>query len=246
MHIPSSIIKYKKILIVFFVLYGVLVHILLLNILLRTDVLHLVGCEFGGQSREITKYYRTMLSFHLMADGNIPDRSIFLLGDSITQGLCTSCIAGNAINYGIGNDTSLGVLNRIQQYKSMTKAQAIVLAIGINDLSRRGDTEIVANYQKIISALPDVKIVISAILPVDERAVRNTQLSNARIKNLNSNIQSLCKLYRRCLYFDSTMQMTGEDGSLNQELHIGDGVHLNAAGYNYWIGDIRQALKGLE
>jgi len=85
------------------------------------------------QPNELTPHYHQMVTFHSHMDGNVPDDSVIFIGDSLTQGLCVSAVACPSVNYGIGNDTTLGVLQRISQYESIQRAKVVVIAIGIND-----------------------------------------------------------------------------------------------------------------
>ena len=62
------------------------------------------------------------------------------------------------VNYGIGGDTSLGLLNRLEYYNSLKKADKILVAIGINDfIFNRTSKEIIGNYAKIFELLPKDK-----------------------------------------------------------------------------------------
>ena len=102
-------------------------------------------------------------------DGNVPDRSVVFIGDSLTQGLCSDAIACPSVNYGVGNDTTVGVLARLPEYQSLRCASAIVLAVGVNDIMFRDNQHIVQNYRRILASLPQsVPIVCSAVLPVNE------------------------------------------------------------------------------
>ncbi len=240
---PHINIKVYKKTLFLFIIYFVILHAIIFITLSKSNILHIVSLKLGGQTPEITQHYKTMLAFHLRAEGNMPDRSIIIIGDSITQGLCVSCISHNMINYGIGNDTTLGVINRIKKYKSINHAKAIVLAIGINDLARRNDKDIIANFREIISIIPKMEIVVSSILPVDEIALDNPKRSNTRIRKLNLMIGALCAKYTNCSHFDSGKKLSDSSGNLRRKFHDGDGVHLNTAGYLVWISDIRNALK---
>ena len=58
-------------------------------------------------------------------DGLIPEGATIFIGDSITQGLATSAVSNQSVNYGIGSDTTLGVLKRLPYYNSMNSAKAV-------------------------------------------------------------------------------------------------------------------------
>ena len=54
------------------------------------------------------------------------------LGDSHVQGLAVSSITPNAVNLGIGGNTTVGLIQRLQNLKSLQLARTVVIAIGYN------------------------------------------------------------------------------------------------------------------
>jgi len=166
------------------------------------------------------------------------------IGDSITQSLATSAVSELSVNYGIGSDTTLGVLNRLPIYESINSTKAVVIAIGVNDLARRNNDSIIHNYEEILDYIPkNTKILVSAILPIDER-VQSKKSSNERISKLNSSLKKLTEKYENVVFVDSSNWLKGDDDNLKTEFHSGDGVHLSTAGYKIWISQLRVSLKG--
>ncbi len=195
---------------------------------------------------EITDHYRTMLRYHQRLDGNVPDRAVVFIGDSLTQGLCTDAVACPSVNYGIGSDTTVGVLGRLPHYQhSLKGASAVVLAIGVNDLMFRDNPSIVTHYGRILRELPaGVRVVCSALLPIHEGIYRpNPGVNNARIQALNAALKALCSNDPRCVFVDPRSGLTAPDGQLRADLQDGDGIHLNSAGNQVWIEALRGALQ---
>jgi len=152
----------------------------------------------------------------------------------------------NPVLNGIGSDTTIGVLKRLSVYESIARCRAVVLAIGINDLARRSDQEIVENYKEIISAIPsNVAVVFSAILPVDERADEKLLGYNRRIREINEAARQFCFSSSRCRFINSGTELTDSSGNLAPEYHAGDGVHLNVKGYAVWIGNLRAGIDAV-
>jgi lysophospholipase L1-like esterase len=119
----------------------------------------------------------------------------------------------------------------------------LVIAIGANDLKRRDNSDIVGNFKKVLNFIPqDKTIVVSAVLPVDER-VEAVNESNDRIIKLNSEIRELAKNYKNVVFVNSRDFLQESDGNLKKEFHIGDGVHLSMPGYQVWINQLRNALE---
>ncbi len=184
---------------------------------------------------EITHYYKEMVGSQLQLDGSIEAGSIIFLGDSLTQGLNVAALTKPAINYGIGMDTSLGLLQRIPQYESLKRASKVVIAIGINDLLRikRSPPDILKNYQKILEILPtEADVLIQSVFPVDER-IGLTGI-NEKILQLNSMLRVLAK-EKKHDFIDLREPFVEKDGNLKEKFHIGDGLHLSSEGYKQWI-----------
>jgi lysophospholipase L1-like esterase len=195
---------------------------------------------------EITEHYTRMLRYHQRMDGHVPDQSVVFLGDSLTQGLCTDAVAQPSVNYGIGSDTTVGVLGRLTAYSnSLGRASAVVLAIGVNDLLFRDNREIAENYRRILERLPaGTPVVCSALLPINELTyARGTPVSNARIVDLNGLLRDLCANFPRCVYVNARPQLVDGDGNLKASFEDGDGIHLNAAGNRVWSDALRAGLQ---
>lgn len=195
---------------------------------------------------EITHYYEDMLGSHLQLDGSVEAGSVVFLGDSLTQGLNVAAVTHQAINYGIGMDTSLGLLKRVTQYQSLEKASTIIVAIGINDLIRvkRSPANILQHYQSILDSLPaTANVIMQAVFPVDERI--SLTGTNAQIKQLNESLQALATQQGHT-FINLKGQFTDNSDNLKQALHIGDGLHLSTEGYALWIKTLRQLIAGSE
>jgi len=189
------------------------------------------------------EHYHRMLTSHLRMDGSIPAGSVIFVGDSLTQGLCVSAITEASVNYGIGSDTTAGVLQRLPKYHAIKECRAVVLAIGINDLQRRSDDEILHNYSKIISAIPSsTPVIVSSILPVDERINPTFKGYNARLHWLNVAIRKLLEANGNCHFVDTGPNLVDPGGNLDAIYHVGDGVHLSTRGYSLWIADLKACL----
>lgn len=217
------------------------VHAIALLAVFDTDLLYRIDRKLGTSlltSPEITPFYEDMLGSQRQLDGSVETGSVIFLGDSITQGLNVAAVTHPAINYGIGMDTSLGLLQRISYYDALAKASRIVVAIGINDLirTRRSNAEIIDNYRQILGRLPEsVPVIIQAVFPVDER-----QLAagfNQRISALNQSLQQLAQQHNAA-FINLHQVMANAEGNLKTTLHTGDGVHLSVAGYRVWIDQL--------
>ena len=195
-------------------------------------------------TKEMTYYYKRTLGYQAQMDGNVPDRSVIFVGDSLIQGLCTDAVTCPSVNYGIGGDTTVGVLARLPEYHSLHHASAVVLAIGVNDMKFRDNQQIVQNYARILNALPQgISIICSAVLPVNERAFTSSSVvNNARINDLDASLKTLCSNDSRCVFVDARSRLADQTGNLSVAFRGGAGLHLNAAGNRIWIDELRNGL----
>ena len=194
---------------------------------------------------EITHFYEDMLGSHLQLDGSVKSGSVVFLGDSITQGLNVAAITNQAINYGIGMDTSYGLLRRVSQYNSLTHASTIVIAIGINDLIRvkRSPADVLKNYKAILQRLPpETKVIMQAVFPVDE--TKGLSGTNGKIIQLNEMLKSLAE-DKGHTFINIQGVFLNNEGNLKSLLHVGDGLHLSSEGYKLWIAALNQTLSNL-
>jgi lysophospholipase L1-like esterase len=169
---------------------------------------------------------------------------IVFLGDSMTdEGDWAKLFPDkNVVNRGIGGDTTLGVLNRINQIIAL-KPPKIFLMIGTNDLCyNRSISDTVNNYDEILFLLhrnlPGTKVYVESVLPFNDDIFPSVYLrTNADIKLLNTYIRKLANKYNYP-YLDITAPFTGNDGKLPSDETI-DGLHLNKKGYNIWREQIQ-------
>jgi lysophospholipase L1-like esterase len=196
---------------------------------------------------EITEHFHHMVRYHSRMDGNVPFGSVVFIGDSITQGLCVSAVVPTAVNYGIGYDTTAGVLQRLPVYTSIKRAGAVVVAIGINDFKLRTNKDILHNYSIIAERIPEnVPVIFSAVLPLDEKCFFDCQGWNKRIRDLNAELKAFCDRSKNHFYVDAGPLLLDAQGNLAAEFHDGDGIHLNSRGNAIWIGELQKTLKNVQ
>ena len=236
----------KKIL----VIYVIGIHLLLGTTLMKSDFIKRVERKLGIATShpEITEHFYQMISSHIRMDGNVPDKSVIFIGDSITQGLAVMAVVTPSVNYGIGSDTTVGVLQRLSIYKSIEKASAVVIAIGLNDMKYRSNKDILNNLKTISEQIPkNIPVVFSAILPVNEDIRGDSQeRNNNRIIELNSKLKIFTEKFNNLFFVDSGRQLIDKKGNLAGQFHEGDGVHLNSRGNSIWIRTLQKMLKNVQ
>ncbi|BAY60817.1 GDSL family lipase [Calothrix brevissima NIES-22] len=169
-----------------------------------------------------------------------------LVGDSLSMWFPQEKLPAGKLwlNQGISGDTSTGILKRLSAF-SETRPDVIYVMAGINDL-RKGtkDEVILRNHRRIMRTLrlshPNTKIIVQSILPT-----RLSNISNQRIRNLNTQIEAIAK-QEKVTYVNMYKWFTDLDGKLREDLTT-DGLHLSLDGYDLWRAEIEKVeLKSTE
>jgi lysophospholipase L1-like esterase len=178
---------------------------------------------------------------------------LLFVGDSITDGWRN---AGQpvwdqhwaplkAANFGIGGDTTQGVLWRMQNGElDNFKAKLIVLMLGTNNINRNPNDEIVDGDRLIIEEFkkrqPQAKVLLLGIFP---RAQQPTDPYRASIKDINSKLAKLAD-NKQVFFMDIGNKFLTADGTLTTEI-MPDGLHPNLRGYRIWADAISGRVKEL-
>lgn len=229
--------KYKLHLIFFLSLF--LNIFLMIVIFLKPNIAVAIKDKFFDKN-EISEYYIKANSYYKRMSGNLENDTNIFLGDSITEGLNVSAVKPKSVNFGIGGDTTKGIIDRIDDYK-IKDSQDIYLLIGINDLQFRKNEDVINNYNEIFSKLNKNNLYLTSIMPLSkDYQDRNKDFSNERIILINKNLKQICEKNPKCKYIDIYEKLLDKNGFLDQKYHIGDGIHLNTSGYNLWISEIKK------
>jgi len=159
---------------------------------------------------------------------------IVMLGDSLTEAGPWDELTGcrQAVNRGIGGDTTKGVLGRLDDVLAL-KPHAVFLMIGVNDISRHIPKEAsVENLRAILKSLAraEVRTFAAYVLPV--AASRKKQLNDS-ITALNAAFAGVMAEHPNTQVIDLRPLVRGSDGYLREDLSY-DGLHLAAKGYAIW------------
>lgn len=225
-------------------LYVLLLHLALLFALAKPELLLRWRNQLLGRSSEVPAWYHDVHGFYQRQDWQLAPGRVVFIGDSHVQSLATGKLSAEAVNFGIGGDTSQALLARAN-YRALAQAKAIVLVIGTNDLMRRDDAALLTNVRALLERWSTTPVILSTILPVDDRANPRLQARTPRLAGLAAAYARLCAEYRHCHLLDSYRLFSDAEGRLAPSWHEGDGIHLNASGYQRWQLALQQALAEL-
>jgi lysophospholipase L1-like esterase len=178
---------------------------------------------------------------------------LLFVGDSITDGWRNG---GQPIwdqnwaqykpaNFGIGGDTTQGVLWRMQNGElDGYKARLIVLMLGTNNINRNPNDEIVDGDRLIVEEFkkrqPQAKVLVLGIFP---RAVKADDPYRASIKDINSKLAKLAD-NKQVFFMDFGEKFLAPDGTLTPEI-MPDALHPNLKGYKIWAEAMAPRVKQL-
>jgi len=168
--------------------------------------------------------------------------TVVFLGDSITQ---AGDWAGwfpdlSTVNLGIGGSTSEDVLGRLASVVALNPDE-IVLLIGTNDLGMRRNVEsLVRNIQSILVELrrdlPGSRMLVQSIMPRGREFADRIREANIHLRQFSATVHAQ--------FLDLWPAMGLENGELNPAFSD-DRLHLNDAGYEAWLSELRPALVRL-
>lgn len=193
----------------------------------------------------VSAYKSNLIAMYSRQQANTPsDMSIFM-GDSLVQGLSTAALNTPFVNYGIGHARLSTVNTLISQLDKLETAQALVFAMGINDVLVGEPEAVGIGYQEIAAKLPaNVPIIVHMMLPVDEDVLGREGL-NTVINNVNKTLFEKCAEFEAWKCIDLTGHLKDESGELDARYHLGDGLHLNQLGNAIWIDALNARLPAL-
>lgn len=168
--------------------------------------------------------------------------TVVFLGDSLTQGGDWSAWFPdlNALNFGIGGNTSEDVLARLDAVVA-AQPDEIVLLVGTNDFGLRRNVEtLVRNVQSILvdlrRDLPGSRMLVQSVMPRGREFADRIREANIHLRQFSATVHAQ--------FLDLWPAMALEDGELNP-VFSEDRLHLNDAGYEAWLSELRPALVRL-
>lgn len=217
-----------------------------------SEALYRVGKRKGAEDLLklflVNGYDLKVKAFREQNKSIIPGGIVFV-GDSITQDYPLTDFFPNKLVYnrGIGGDTTVGLLKRLNESAIDLIPKQIVLLIGTNDFGVLNEKpfavserirEIILELKK---ALPATDIVLLSVYPVnntlDAFSVGSRKIED--IMELNRLISTIPDV----TYIDLYSKLCDESNRLNPKLTI-EGLHINAEGYRLITNTLLPYLKG--
>jgi lysophospholipase L1-like esterase len=174
--------------------------------------------------------------------------SIVFAGDSLTgtwKTLGADFPGTRVANRGIGGDVSRGLLFRFEEDVLALHPKAIVILIGINDLTaKQPASATLANIRSMLdlkqAQQPNVPVVLCTVPP---SANPKAPVDEQQRRLLNQGLQQLGKDTKHVSVVDLYAATVTADGTPELQYFNPDQLHLSAAGHARWKQVLLPALK---
>lgn len=174
--------------------------------------------------------------------------SIVFAGDSLTgtwKTLEAEFPGKRVANRGIGGDVSRGLLFRFEEDVLALHPKAIVILIGINDLTaRQPASATLANIRSMLdlkqAQQPAVPVVLCTVPP---SANPKAPVDEQQRRLLNEGLRQLAKDTKLVSIVDLYAATVTADGTPNLQYFNSDQLHLSPAGHARWKQALLPALK---
>jgi hypothetical protein len=144
------------------------------------------------------------------------------------------------IHRGFGGSTSEDALLYLKQIVLPYKPAAIVYYEGDNDIVKGFSPEyIAANVDTFIRRVRAENQGVQIYLVSPKPSIARMRLW-PKYQQTHTALKALSNRYEGIRFVDVSTPMFAADGKLKQELFVGDGIHLNEAGYGIWTKVLRE------
>lgn len=145
------------------------------------------------------------------------------------------------VNLGYSGDILLRMKNRVPMLKAVNPKKIFIMG-GTNDIFHVKTETIIDRYERLLDAIvksmPNSKIYIQSILPVNTR-ILSSSVTNDDIIKTNEAIKSMCE--RRGLKYIDVFSSYYIDGQMPEHF-TPDGLHLKKDAYAKWYDTIKDSV----
>lgn len=183
----------------------------------------------------------------------VKEGGIVFVGDSLTENynIYEYFKGEDVYNRGIGGDTTVGLLNRMDESIYSLKPSIVVLLIGINDFELVKDSSVESIYNNVLLIIneikencPNAKIILESLYPVNK--TNNPKIDQSCVIRKDNNkiveVNNLLKTIKGVCYLDMYSHLVDEEGALNIIYTI-EGLHINTFGYYKITEVINKEIK---
>lgn len=244
----------ELIVIILFVLLVILTGVLIYN--------HLIQKEKIQEAKELgaSEFFAAILEGGFNKRVNdfkeynkcVKEGGIVFVGDSLTENynVYEYFKEYDVYNRGIGGDTTVGLLSRMEESVYALKPSIVVLLIGINDFELVEGSSVNSIFENICTIIskikencPDTKIILESLYPVYKKSASKIDVSCVINKDNNKirEVNKLLKTIKDVHYLDVNSKISDEDGDILLDYTM-EGLHVNTLGYHFITKIIKEEI----
>ncbi|MHC4159290.1 MAG: GDSL-type esterase/lipase family protein [Planctomycetota bacterium] len=178
------------------------------------------------------------------AKNSFPEDSVLFVGSSSIKSWETARYFSEfpVINRGFGGSTIYDVNLFVERIVIKYRPKVIVFYAGDNDIAKETSPETVKQnfskfVQKVHNALPGTPVVFISIKPSGARWSLWPKMQKA-----NSLISQYVAQNKKLYYLDLAAPLLDKNGRPDENLFVGDKLHLNEKGYDIWTKLLKSKL----
>lgn len=223
--------------------YLALIHLAAVGLFWNSAWPGIIAWKLGIGTRwvEFDQNYKIRRRTLARLSDSIDPGAVLFIGDSLLNSMDIGALSDRAVQLSVSGDTTVRLHARVQGYRAINDARLVFLHVGSNDLKYRTPEKMRQPLARILGRVPaDVPVIMSAILPVDERVFR--RYDNATIDSANAVLQQVCEARANCTFLRTGAGLRDATGNLDPRHHVGDGLHLNGTGNRLWRAELMPIL----
>jgi lysophospholipase L1-like esterase len=181
------------------------------------------------------------------AKNSVPQDAVLFLGSSSVRGWQTARFFPDfkVINRGFGGSQTPAVNYFFDRIAAPYKPKVICLYVGDNDIAVGKSPERVFDDFKQFKALCDKHTPLAQVVYISIKPSGSRWNVWPQMKAANELIEAHCQKLDNFHYIDLAGCLLDESGRPDDELYLGDKLHLNEKGYTKWTNKLRPLLEKL-
>ncbi len=143
-------------------------------------------------------------------------------------------------NLGMAGESVQGLFSRVLTVRDVCDSPDLIfLMSGINNLAM-GDTAFINFYrvalEKLKASFPATRLYVCSLLPVNADFIKDED-----VLLVNRDLKALA-LELEAVYLDIYSSFHHDDGKINLDCLLEDGVHISETGYHIWSGELQKII----
>ena len=226
-------------------------YFILITIIFILSLLSINNCEkiskLNDEKKNLNKEITDLKQI------NTDYTNYLFLGDSITDyyDLDKYYEGYKVVNSGISGDQTSDILDDLQKRAYVYNPSTVFLLIGTNDyIHDKKEDVTIKNIKEIVDKLnknlPNAKIYLESIYPInntDDKKISKSMVNirnNNSIKKINSELKKYCN-NKNCTYLDIYSLLEDKDGNLKLE-YTKEGLHISDEGYEVITKELKKYM----